>query len=214
MLAIVNKLYLLILLSTVYTVYTRFEEHQVNMENLKNKIPSINKKIKQKQKDKKALENYFADIEEAKARIERVAAEIEKLQRQFPSQISDTDNLGQISTLAESLNIKNIFLTPQAEENKGFYYTKSYLVKASGTFLQFLIFLEKISESERLMNIRDIKLLKSQKKQKGRFQVINAEMNIEVYKYNNNYRESRGINEIEQQFKKAKPKRRKKRRRK
>jgi len=211
---IVANIWLMIIAYTGYSVWEAFNLHTEKVEIARNQIPEIQSNIAKMQKEKKQLENYFSDIEEAKARIEKVAAEIEKLQQQFPSEISDTDNLALISSIAEILNVKNIFLQPGSEENKGFFYAKLYNIKASGTFLQFLIFLEKISEAKRLMNIHSIKLSHMEKAQKGRFQLINADINIEVYRYNPNFREKRGIEDIEKQFEagKAAPRSRRKKR--
>jgi Tfp pilus assembly protein PilO len=199
--AIVSKLYLLIILWTGYQVYAKFEEHQTNLESLNTQIPTIEGTIARAKKEKKQLENYFSDIEEAKQRIQKVRDDVEKVQRQFPSEISDTENISLLSSIAESLNIKNISLSPSNEESKGFYFTKAYTIKADGTFLQFLIFLERISEAPRLMNVRDIKLVQKNNKQKGRFQVISSELVVEVYRYNQSHKEDTGIEEIEQKFK-------------
>lgn len=200
MMAIVSRLWLFILLGTAYQTYTKFEEHQLNIENLNNQIPAVQNSITRAKKERKQLENYFADIEEAKQRIQKVRDDVEKIQRQFPSEISDTENISMLSSIAESLNIKNVSLSPNPEEMKGFYFSKAYNVKAEGTFLQFLIFLERISEAPRLMNIKDIKLAQKSNKQKGRFQVINAEVVVEVYRYNQAHREDAGIDEIEKKF--------------
>ncbi|MBI2521587.1 MAG: type 4a pilus biogenesis protein PilO [Bdellovibrio sp.] len=209
MTALIGKIWLFIMLWTGYSVYTKYEEHSEALRIAQDELPTIHAQIVKKQKEKKDLENYFADIEEAKEKIEKVANEIERLQQQFPAEISDTDNLSMISSLAEILNIKQIFLSPGMEEDKGFYFTKLYNVKAAGTYLQLLIFLEKIGEAKRLLNVHDMKLTKIEKKQKGRFQLINVEMNIGVYRYNPNYKESRGIDEIEKASKESTiPKRR------
>ncbi len=197
MMMFVGKIWLMIILWCGYNVYTKYEEHATLIQTAKDELPIIQDQIARKQKEKKDLENYFSDIEEAKGKIEKVASEIERLQQQFPAQISDTDNLAMISSLAEILNIKQIFLSPGTEVDKGFYFTKFYNIKAAGTYLQLLIFLEKIGEAKRLLNVNDMKLTKMEKKQKGRFQLINVEMNIGVYRYNPNYKESRGIDEIE-----------------
>ena len=201
----------MIILASGYTVYTKYETHSETLRTAQDELPAVQAQIAKKQKEKKDLENYFADIQEAKEKIEKVASEIERLQQQFPAEISDTDNLAMISSLAEILNIKQIFLSPGVEEDKGFYFTKLYNVKAAGTYLQLLIFLEKIGEAKRLLNVHDMKLTKIEKKQKGRFQLINVEMNIGVYRYNPNFKESRGIEEIEKASKDepATPRRRK-----
>ncbi len=200
MASLISKIYLIIILYTCWSVYEKYENYNTKVASLGSQVPVLKARFKKKEKEKKQLESYYDDIENAKHKIERVAQEIEKIQKQLPSEISDTDNLSLISKLAEDLNIKNIFLAPGQEEDKSFYFTKLYNIKGSGTFLQWLVFLEKIGANERLLNIHNIKMVQSTMRQRGRFQLINAEMNVEVYRYNPNFKEDRGITEIEGKF--------------
>lgn len=179
----------------------QYEEHQEQMDSLKGQIPVLQIQITKKEKQKNDLKDYYRDIEEAKGRIEKVAIEIEKLQKQLPNTVSDTENLDLISNMASTINIKNPFLTPTEEEEKGFYVTKKYVFKGRGTFLQFLILLEKIGNSERILNIHSLKFSKVSEKQKGRFQLIDGELEIESYRHNPKFKEERGIDEIEKKFK-------------
>lgn len=204
--ALLSKLHYIIILWVVYGVYQKYEEHTEALEMLNGQIPSIQIMIKKAIQQKDEIKTYNQDIAEAKLRIEKVASEIEKLQKQLPSNISDADNLDLLSRLASGLNIKNPFLTPGDEENRGFYLTKKYKFKGLGTFLQFLIMLEKISMQERILNIHDVQFVKSNEKQRGRFQLLNINLTIESYRYNPNFKEDRGIEEIEKQFKSGVPK--------
>lgn len=178
----------------MYTLYENFIQEE---ELSSTQVPVLQAKLQKKQKEKRQLKDYYNDIEEAKQKIELVAAEVEKIQKKFPSEISDTENLMVIKNSAESLNIKNVFLTPSIEENKGFYFIKKYEFKGMGTYLQFLMFFDKISQSEKLLNVRNIKLAKSQTKQRGRFEVIECQAVLEAYRYNPDYKEDRGIEQIE-----------------
>jgi Tfp pilus assembly protein PilO len=202
--AIVSNLWILIILYTGYNVFEKMQLHDAEMVALNDQIPVVQTQIQKGKKERKQLESYFADIEEAKQKITKVAEEVERLQKQFPVEISDTDNLAMISAIADSLNIKNISLAPGTEENKGFYITKSYQVKVQATYLQILIFLEKVAEAQRLLNVSEIKMALTDQKQKGRFQVIGSELTLEVYKYNPSHKENSGIDELEKQFKEQK----------
>ncbi len=197
---ITKKLHLILLIYFLYESWALYDKFAKEEESINTQIPTLEAQIKTNTKKKNELKKYFEDIEGTKKRIEKVAQEVEALQKKFPDKISDTENLGLLRDIAESINIKNVFLSPGDETLKGFYFSKAYNFKASGTFLQFLIFLEKVSKSERILNIRNIDLVKSNEKQKGRFQLINAEIVIEAYRYNPNYKENRGYDEIEKQF--------------
>ncbi|MDD0854600.1 type 4a pilus biogenesis protein PilO [Halobacteriovorax sp. GB3] len=184
-----------------YEKYIAIEERKVNSTS---EIPTIEQRIKKSQKKKTDIENYMKEIEDAKKRIELVAIEVEKIQKKLPSSISDASNLEFIKTIAETLNVKNIYLSPRSGENHGFYNTKIYEFKGSGTFLQFLIFLEKISEAEQLLNVSEITISKGTSPRRGRFQEVNFEAKVEAYQYNDNHKEDRGIDKIESEFKSKK----------
>ncbi|GAB4017129.1 MAG: hypothetical protein Fur0010_17500 [Bdellovibrio sp.] len=195
--ALLSKLHIFIILYAGFNLYTIYEARIQEQELSESQLPVLQTKLQKKKKEKSQLKDYYNDIEEAKQKIELVANEVEKIQKKFPSQISDTENLMLIKTSAESLNIKNIFLTPGVEENKGFYFIKKYEFKGMGTYLQFLMFFEKIAQSDRLLNVRNVKLTRSQIKQRGRFEVIDCEATLEAYRHNPDYKEDRGIETIE-----------------
>jgi Tfp pilus assembly protein PilO len=210
--ALISKIWILILAYGGFEAWTIYEAHQEKMTSLEGSIPRIQNQINRAKKEKKQIKSYLRDIEEAKKNIELVAQEVEKLQKKLPESIKDAENLNLIRKIAEGLNIKSIYLSPGTEENKGFYFTKRYEFKGTGTFLQLLIFFEKIGASERLLNIREIELKKSDKKQRGRFQLTNAKVIVEAYRYNPDHKEDRGIGDIEKKFEeeRKKPRRPKK----
>lgn len=207
--ALLSKIHIFILLYAgwyYYDLYTNLEE---NMNSKRDQVTVVENSLKKAIREKDQMKEYFKDVEQAKQNIEIVAQEVEKIQRKLPNRISDTENLDLIKGIAEKLNIKNIFLAPGIEKNKGFYFTKAYEMKGTGTFLQFLILLEKISINDRLLNITDVTFDRITENQRGRFQLINAIVNFEAYRYNPEYKEDRGIKAIEDSFsvKKAPPKR-------
>jgi hypothetical protein len=60
---------------------------------------------------------------------------------------------------------------------------------------------EKIAENQRILNISDLYFKKLEQPQRSKFQLIDGEFNLEAYRYNSAYKEDRGIEEIEKQFK-------------
>ncbi len=197
---ILSKLHIFFFLYVLWQGYEVYNEQSAELNMLKERLPGIENNISREQKKKARTKEFLKDVDEAKTRIEVVAAEVEKLQRQLPADVSDPENLGLIKGIAEAMNIKNVILAPGEEEDKGFYLIKHYNFKGTGTFLQFLIFFEKIAENERLLNITEFELLKVKEERRGRFQLIDAVVRIGAYKYNPNYKEERGIEKIEGAF--------------
>lgn len=209
MMGLVQKIHIFILLWGAWQGYLTWETYNTKKTEITEQIPIINQRLVKVQREKRQIKEYLKDIEEAKQNIELVAKEVEGLQRKLPETIKDAENLALVKNIAESLNVKNIYLSPGIEENKGFYYTKRYELSASGTYLQMLIFFEKIAVSERLLNVRNLEVTRSEEKQRGRFQLINAKITIEAYRYNPNHKEDRGISEIEKNFDENSKKKRK-----
>lgn len=153
-------------------------------------------------KTKKEISNFYKDIDEAKGRIERVAQEIEKTQQLLPSEVSDTENISLLRKMAEDVNIKEVSIMPEGDDDRGFYIARRYKFRAKATYLQFLIMFEKISENKRILNVGELQFRKLEQPQRSKFQLIDGEFTLEAYKYNVNYKEDRGLDQIESEFKK------------
>tara|TARA_R110002049_G_scaffold227376_5_gene399585 strand:+ start:913 stop:1533 length:621 start_codon:yes stop_codon:yes gene_type:complete len=185
---------IMIILYSLFDLNTLWTEHQELVESKQGVVPAIQNRIAKLKKERKEVDTFMADIESAKKRIELVAQEVESLQKKLPSNISDPENLAMFQGFTDNLNIRDVSIVPGPEENLGFYYKKRYELKGKGTFLQFLILMEKISENERLLNIKALRMYKDDSTQvRGRFQLIKAEMSIEAYRYNPNHKEKREI---------------------
>ena len=102
--------------------------------------------------------------------------------------------------MAEDVNIKEISISPETDETRAFLIARKYRFKAKATYLQFLIMFEKISESKRILNVAEVNFRKLDQPQRSKFQLIDGEFFLEAYKYNNNYKEDRGLDQLEKQF--------------
>ncbi|MCK5884540.1 MAG: type 4a pilus biogenesis protein PilO [Bacteriovoracaceae bacterium] len=198
---VLTKIHLIILLLAMFFAWEKYSDHLINRENLESMIPALHGQIQKREKQLLTLKKYFKDVEVAKKKIELVALEVEKRQKQFPNEISDPKNLQFFSDTAKEINMRDVYLSPGREEIKGFYITKEYTLKVSGTFLQFLVFLERIENQTQLFNIKSIHFNQAEKKQRGRFQLINGDIKILAYRYNSGFKEDRGFDKIDEDFK-------------
>lgn len=189
-----------LLIYFAYNMYVKYDAFTIQYQEDANRIPTIKQNISKKLKEKEEIDKYYEDIEEAKDRIEKVALEIEKLQAQLPTKVSDTENVEIIMKLAQDVNMQNVKTSPASESIQGFYIIKDYNLEATGTYLQFLVFFEKIAEQSRLFNIGNVDLKTSEKATKGRFQLLDGKVIVKAYRYNTGYREDRGINTIESEI--------------
>ena len=209
--ALIEKLHWFVFMYAIFLGYDMYTVHEEALLNLNQRIPVIDVNLRKARKKVSDLKKYFKDIEEAKRNIERVALEVEKVQKRLPSDIADSENLKLITDIADKLNVKSVFIKPQLEIDKGFYFIKNYLVTGEGTYLQFLVLFEKIAESKRLLNIKSVVFdLIVDRVQRARFKLINGTVMVQAYRYNNNFKESRGIEEIKSEFKNKKRDKRRK----
>ena len=209
--ALIEKLHWFVFAYAIFLGYDMYTIHTEAVKNLNSIIPVIDANLKKSRKKVSDLKKYFKDIEEAKRNIERVALEVEKVQKRLPSDIADSENLKLITDIAQRLNIRSVFIKPQLEIDKGFYFIKNYLVTAEGTYLQFLVLFENIAASKRLLNIKSVSFdLIADRIQRARFKLIKGEVMVQAYRYNSSFKESRGIEEIESEFKNKKRNKRRK----
>jgi Tfp pilus assembly protein PilO len=211
---ILKQLHLILLLYMGYSFWIVYEEHDAKMDSLNSKQIAINKKIKKEKKKLKKLNKFRESLKQTKERVEGVAEQIKVVQKQLPTNVNDTEVLEFLTSEARNLNIKNPNMSPLKEDANGFYFTKNYEVKGVGTYLQFLILLEKIASSERLFNVSELSFVKEKNGQKGRFRTATLVAKLQSYRYNENHKEQSGIKEIEKQFQKKKKRKRKRKKKK
>lgn len=211
MASLIKNIHLFIIGLGLFNLYNLWLEKSEQIDNSKNQVETLRNNIDLKTKNKKELQEFFRDIEEAKDRIERVAQAIEKAQQQLPSEINDGEIMGFITKKADELNIREINIAPDIrEDDKGFYFIRKYIFKAKGTYVQFLILFENIAEYKRILNIGSVSFNRLNTLQRSRFQVIDGQIEILAYRYNTSYKEDRGIETIDKNLKEKPAKRAKK----
>lgn len=182
---------LLPILALVYAgnnCYTMYENYESQLVSLSSEIEAQNAQKQESMKTKADIEEYKRNIEIEKTKITRVEKEIEKIQQLFPSEISDNDNITLIRKYAEDVRVNQVTrVAPLGDEDKGFYIARPYRFAMKATYLQFIVLLEKLSDSERIINIRNIDFKINNENQKGKYQLIDGEITLETYKFNPNY---------------------------
>lgn len=198
---ILKNLHWLIIAYATFNFYILYIETEEKLTNIVSQEEAQRLQLTRNKKTQREIANYYKNINEEKDKIERVAKEIEKTQQLLPGEISDSENINLLRKMADDVNIKELSITPELDFDRGFFIARKYRVKAKATFLQFLIMFEKIAENKRILNVGESVFRKSAEPQKGKFQVIEGVFSIEAYKYNSNFKEDRGIAEIEKKFK-------------
>ena len=185
----------------LYNIGSYYLEITEKTESTRAQVEQQRLALSRVKRTKKEIASFYKNIQEAKNKIERVAQEIEKTQQILPSEVTDTDIITILRKMAEDVNIKEMSIMPEGDDDRGFYIARRYKFKAKATYLQFLIMFEKISENKRILNVGELTFKKLEQPQRSKFQLIDGEFTLEAYKYNVNFKEDRGLDKIESEFK-------------
>jgi Tfp pilus assembly protein PilO len=188
-----GNIHWLILIYALYGTYLKYEEHTVAIEGIVSQFAGIEQDTKTTEKSLKEIQENMGKIAEFKTRVESVAKNIEAVQRQLPADINDTQILTYLNQEMSVLNIKDTSVVPSAEQTGTYFVSKDYLFKGKGTFLQFLIFFERLGNADRIYNIKNLKLTNTSDNQKGRFQLVNGESVIQAFRYNPDFKVDLGF---------------------
>jgi Tfp pilus assembly protein PilO len=190
---IIAGLHWFILAYGLYGAWVAFDEHDVQLQETISRGSSLDSEAATLEKKVKEIDEYVKKADEYKTRVEQVAKNIEFAQKQLPAETNDTQILSFFQAEINSLNIKDANFTPGQEEKSTYYVSKEYSLKAKGTFLQFLIFLERIGRADRIYNIKGLKLSSPGETQRGRFQIISGEGTIHAFRFNPDFKVERGF---------------------
>lgn len=190
---IIPNIHWFILIYGLYGVWVTWDEHMVAMEEIETRGSGIDQEIANAEKKLKEIQEFSKKTDEYKTRVEEVARNIEAVQKQLPAETNDSQILTFFQGEINALNIKDANFTPGREDKGSYYISKDYSLKGTGTFLQFLIFFERIGNADRIYNIKEFKLINNNPNQKGRFQLITGEGVIQAFRFNPDFRVDRGF---------------------
>ncbi len=188
---ITKNIHLFIIIYALYGGYEYYEQQDGKLVGLKQTLEAGKAKVQRVKKELRQVEQYQKDLVASEQRVQEVVGKLEELTRQLPPTINDTE----ISTVLEKFSTKlkmfDLNFSPGKELEKGFYFAKDYNFDVKGTYLQFLIFyekLEKLSENGRILNVKYLRMKKSDKGDKrSRFQILDLSTTLEAFRSNSKF---------------------------
>lgn len=190
---LIANIHVFFLLYGIYGFYEQYMAHEAEYSSIAAEGPDLERNIEKNQQKVKEVKEFIKKADEYKVRVEEVAKTIESVQRQLPAEINDSQILTFFQEEMKTLNIKDPSLSPGNEKTDSYFITRDYKLKATGTFLQFLVFLERVGNASRIYNVHSFKLTTVDAGKRGRFQVVNAEATIQAYRYNPDFKVDRGF---------------------
>lgn len=197
--ALVKNLHVFIILYALYNVFTYYEIMDEKLVQSKDSLVVSERKLTKVKRDLVAVRKFQENLEESKKRVREVVAKIEEMQKQLPSDIQDTEVTGRVTEFANDLKMVAPSASPKEEKNNKFYFSKDYEFSAQGTYLQSLIFFEKLenlAKSDRILNVKYVKMVNSENADpRSRFKILKIETMLEAYRYNTSYDPTKDISE-------------------
>lgn len=189
---LIKNLHIFILIYTAFINYDLYEVKIVEIEAQKATIASTQARLARSKTELAKVDQFNKDLESSKQRVAEVVAEIEKVRKQLPSEINDIEVQQLLSGISQDLRMREPSTSPNTETSNDFYFTKDYTFSVKATFLQALIFFEKlenISKSNRILNVKYFKMSDDpESDNRSQFRGLKIETNLESYRYNTNYK--------------------------
>lgn len=199
-------LHILLLAWAFYSGYEVYNENSVKIEGVKERNQIQRAKLKKTERQLKQVKKFQENLEESKSRVKEVVEKISEMQKQLPSDIKDIEVTGKLTDFATMLKMVNPEVTPAVEVNRNFYFSKDYNLDMQGTYLQALIFFEKLenlSKQDRILNVKYLKLSVSESADsRSRFKILDQTTTLEAYRYNEYYDATKDIQEEKNKVKK------------
>lgn len=183
-----KNLHVLIIVYALYGLWVFWDEHSMAMDQMNMQSQSLDNEIVASQKRLSEVQEFIKKRDEYKLRVEEVAKNIEAVQKQLPPQIVDNQIINFFKSELTALNVKDADVVPGVENTTTYFISKDYKLTSKATFLQMLIFFERIGTAARIYNISELSMDVAQGGRKGRFQVIDATANIQAYRFNPDFK--------------------------
>lgn len=189
--AFVKNFHIIFFAYAVMIGLEKYEIRDVELTQASNALEAAKKIAESTARDLKQVIQFKADLTKSKRRVQEVVENIERIQKQLPSQIIDADVNDRLVEFSNALKMIDPSPAPKEEVNHNFYISKEFSFGAKGTFLQFLVFfeqLEKLAKKGRILNVKNVLIKKAKDADpRSRFKILELEATVEAYKYNNNF---------------------------
>jgi Tfp pilus assembly protein PilO len=188
---LIKNLHYIILAYVGMNLFFAYEEHTEQVDQKTAYLTSIQAKRDKLKIKLNKIDKFKKNLAASEQRVQEVLGQIEKLQKQLPSDSNDAVVQNMLGSKGKELMMRNPKPEPGDEKNNGFYLSREYTFKAKSTFLQFLIFMENVGKSERILNVTNLSLKHSEDPDRSSQQILDVFTTIESYRYNKDFKESK-----------------------
>ncbi len=166
-----------------YEAYSLNQKKQTELRATLDQVKSENKKIKEDIKQIQSIEEGSVDTLQKK--VNDAKDNLDEVTKMIPPIDDKAVILNELSSVAKNLNIKNISFKPKYgnPSEEGLYLINGIEFKGKGTFLQFMLFFERIKKLKRIFNISTLKIENKSFKKTGKHVLVDFKAVIETFHY-------------------------------
>lgn len=182
---VLSKAHWAILIYFGFMIHENYVEHEEMMEGLNSSKDGIQGQLRRLKENKKLLDTAVSDVDKIKRDIEHMNEEIKKLQERLPPGASPRETVVMFKGIAENINMKEVDIRPEGNDDREGYSVNRYEFNSVATFLQTLIFFEKIQDTQRIFNVDSVIIeMAEQQEKRGRFQFVKTYAMLESFYQN------------------------------
>lgn len=164
-------------------IFQAYDEHNLLIDQQKSQVEIEARKLKTEKKKLEEITKYQQAIEESKRRVTEVKSQLEDLQKQLPAENQKSEVLRLFNSLAEEVSIRNRNFSPQTDKQEEGYVAEPYSFQGQATYIQFLVFFERIFLSGRLFDFDEVHLKRASSSEDNRYNYLDVRAKVYTYRY-------------------------------
>lgn len=188
---LLGNLHIALIALVLYFGWLSFSEFSEQLEQKQMEAEGLSISLSAQKEKLGEIEVYKNNLERSRQKLKEVREQILLVQEKLPSEKDQTGLLDFLSDQADRLKLDETSFKPLEEINRELYFIERYEVQGVGTFQQFLVYLEKMSEQTRVYNIDFMEMrpvaseddLEATKRSR-KFQILETRIVIETYRFN------------------------------
>jgi len=174
--------YIPILVFGALGLYNVYQEHNQKIATLEADKETEEIRVRKAKRSLKEIDAFKKNLEEAERNFAKIQKELAILRSKLPSSRNTSEVLSLIGNRATELKLKNQSLSLGQEIKSIDYVRESYNFSGEGTFPQLIVFLERIKDTERIIDFGGISI-KSKNEESSRYNYLQMTNRIFSYRY-------------------------------
>ena len=153
------------------------------------KLESVEREILKAQDRKRQAELFFKSLEQKKAEVRLLQSQLQNMRGSLSDEIDVGEFLRTVVTEAKKVGLKVLSFKPNGSEIKGEFFSETqFTLRFQGLFIQTLVFLNRISELNRIIRIEGYKMapqnsLNPNAIASGKFTELDGQVTLSTYRY-------------------------------